>query len=84
MSVAGISNNVISSGVYSINDLRTKLNEPLIDEEIGDVHFITRNYAVVGDSYLEDPTNSINYESGQVGDNNTTKQKANEESEKKE
>lgn len=84
VSVAGISNNVISSGVYSINDLRTKLNEPLIDEEIGDVHFITRNYAVVGDSYLEDPTNNINYESGQVGDNNTAKQKANEESENKE
>lgn len=59
VSVADISNGIISSGIYTINDVRKKLNEPEIDGDIGDVHFITRNYAVIGDSYLSDPTNSI-------------------------
>lgn len=51
-------NNAISSGVYTINGLREKGHEPLIDPAIGDVHFITRNYAVVGE-YMEDPSNVI-------------------------
>lgn len=49
-------NKLISSGVYSINDLRKLLEEPLIDKEIGDKHWITRNYAVVGD-YIQEMTN---------------------------
>lgn len=69
VSVASISNNIISSGIYSINDVRQKLEEPAIDDSIGDVHFITRNYAVIGAAYLDDPTNQISPETGQVGDN---------------
>lgn len=49
-------NKLISSGVYSINEVRTLLEEPLIDKEIGDKHWITRNYAVVGD-YIQETTN---------------------------
>lgn len=49
-------NKLISSGVYSINEIRTLLEEPLIDKEIGDKHWITRNYAVVGD-YIQETTN---------------------------
>lgn len=57
--IAKISNSIISSGIYTINDVLKKLDEPLIEEEIGNVHFITRNYAVIGDEYLADPANSI-------------------------
>lgn len=69
VNVAKISNNIISSGIYTINEVREKVGEPLIDPEIGDVHFITRNYAVIGDAYLNDPTNVVGQETGQAGDN---------------
>ena len=69
ISIASASNGIISSGIYTINDVRKKLDEPTIDEEIGDVHFITRNYAVIGSAYLEDPTNVITEETGQAQDN---------------
>lgn len=49
-------NKLISSGVYSINEVRVLLDEPLIDKEIGDVHWVTRNYAVIGD-YLKEQSN---------------------------
>lgn len=49
-------NKLISSGVYTINELRTLLQEKPIDKEIGDKHWITRNYAVVGD-YIQEQTN---------------------------
>lgn len=49
-------NKLISSGVYTINEIRKLLEEPLIDKEIGDKHWITRNYAVVGD-YIQETTN---------------------------
>ena len=69
VNVAKISNNIISSGIYTINEVREKVGEPLIDPEIGDVHFITRNYAVIGDAYLNDPTNVVGQDTGQAGDN---------------
>lgn len=69
VNVAKISNNIISSGIYTINEVREKVGEPLIDSEIGDVHFITRNYAVIGDAYLNDPANAVGEETGQAGDN---------------
>lgn len=52
-------NKLVSSGVYSINEVRELLEEPLIDSEIGDKHWITRNYAVVGD-YIQEMTNYTN------------------------
>ncbi len=35
---------MISSGVQSVNDIRRLLDEPLIDEDWADQHFITRNF----------------------------------------
>lgn len=41
------SDKLISSGLYSINELRHKLNEPEIDSSIGDTHYITKNYDIM-------------------------------------
>lgn len=38
---------LISSGLYSINEIRHKLNEPDIDSDIGDTHYITKNYSAM-------------------------------------
>ena len=57
--IGSVSNNIISSGIFTINDVLRKMNEPTIDPAIGDVHFITRNYAVIGSAYLGDPTNIV-------------------------
>lgn len=38
---------LISSGIYSINDIRLVIGEAPIDEEWAKTHFITRNYGVV-------------------------------------
>ena len=56
LTVSNAINKLISSGVYTINELRTLLDEKPIDPEIGDKHWITRNYAVVGD-YIAEQTN---------------------------
>lgn len=65
-------NKLVSSGVYSINDIRNLLDEPMVDSEIGDKHWITRNYAVVGD-YIQEMTNySDNDPKTQVGKNQQT------------
>ena len=69
VSIASISNNIISSGIYTINEVREKVGEPLVDTKIGDTHFITRNYAVIGDAYLDDPSNTITEDTGQAADN---------------
>lgn len=60
VTIAQLSNNAISSGVYSINNIREKAHEEPIDPAIGDVHWITRNYAVTGE-YMNDPENSATY-----------------------
>lgn len=56
LTVSDSINKLISSGVYTINEIRQILGEPLIDAEIGDKHWITRNYAVVGD-YINELSN---------------------------
>lgn len=56
LTISDTINKLVSSGVYSINEVRTLLDEPLIDAEIGDKHWVTRNYAVIGD-YLQESTN---------------------------
>lgn len=58
VTISGAANKVISSGIYTINEVRKKVGEPQIDPKIGDIHFITRNYAVVGD-YVTNPENQI-------------------------
>lgn len=84
VSIASISNGIISSGIYTINDVRRKLGESVIDGEIGNVHFITRNYAVIGDDYLADPTNSISYESDDTKDKETENKKSDKSKHEKE
>ena len=81
VSIASISNNIISSGIYTINEVREKVGEPLVDTKIGDTHFITRNYAVIGDAYLDDPSNAITEETGQATDNPAVKKDNNSEKE---
>lgn len=56
LTVSNAINKLISSGVYTINELRTILDEKPISEDIGDLHWITRNYAVVGD-YVQEQSN---------------------------
>ena len=58
VTIASAANKVISSGIFTINEIRKKIDEPLIDPAIGDIHFITRNYAVVGD-YVTNPENQV-------------------------
>lgn len=65
--LGSVANNAISSGIYTINDMRAKLHEEPADDKIGNVHFITRNYAVIGDMYLSDPGNQI-ADGGQLSD----------------
>lgn len=66
LSVSNAINKLISSGVYSINEVREMLDEKPIDAEIGDTYWITRNYAVVGD-YIQEQTQAENETSGVVG-----------------
>lgn len=35
---------LVSSGIYSVNELRIKMDEPLIDEDWADKHWMTLNY----------------------------------------
>lgn len=44
---------LISSGVMSINDILKMLDMPTIEPELGDKHWITRNYAEVGNFVQE-------------------------------
>lgn len=44
-SMANSIDKLISSGPYSINEIRTKLGEEQIPEEWADMHFITKNYS---------------------------------------
>lgn len=66
LSVSNAINKLISSGVYSINEVRGLLDEKPIDSEIGDTYWITRNYAVVGD-YIQEQEEAENDASGVVG-----------------
>lgn len=53
VTVANTASKAISSGVYSINDLRAVNGDEPLDPEIGDLHFITRNYAVISEYLTE-------------------------------
>lgn len=56
LTISNSINKLISSGVYTINEMREILEEQPIDDSIGDLHWITRNYAVVGD-YVQEQSN---------------------------
>ena len=62
--IGNISNSLISSGVYSINEVRRKMGERDIDPVIGDVHMVTRNYGVLNKDYLQDTQNVVGGTSG--------------------
>lgn len=66
LSVASAINKLISSGVYSINEVREMLDEKPIESSIGDTYWITRNYAVVGD-YIQEQSQTDNEATGVVG-----------------
>lgn len=66
LSVSNAINKLISSGVYSINEVRTMLDEKPIEGDIGDTYWITRNYAVVGD-YIQEQAETDNEATGVVG-----------------
>lgn len=59
LTVSNAINKLISSGVYTINELRLILDEKPIEDDLGDLHWITRNYAVVGD-YIQEQSNYTN------------------------
>lgn len=40
---------LISSGAFTINDIRRVIGEPELDEEWADQHFITKNYSTIQD-----------------------------------
>ena len=44
MQLAANGDKLISNGFYSVNEIRRKMNEPLIDEPWANEHFITLNY----------------------------------------
>jgi len=41
---------LISSGVYSVNDVLRRLGEPTINESWADEHFITNNFSRMRDA----------------------------------
>ena len=43
---------LVSSGVFSVNDILRKLGEPTIPESWADEHFITKNFSTIQD-YLK-------------------------------
>lgn len=50
MSIGAHVDKLISNGVYSVNDIRAKINEPKIDEPWADKHYITLNYSTATDA----------------------------------
>ncbi len=58
ISISNPINKIISSGVYTINEVRKELGENKINPEIGDIHWITQNYAVIG-NYVNDPKKHV-------------------------
>lgn len=62
LEMAGAVDKLISSGTFSINEIRAILNEEPIDEWWANIHFITKNYTPV-DGYLETLSEESNAES---------------------
>lgn len=52
---------LISSGVFTVNDIKRVLGEPEIAEEWADQHFITKNYSTIQDllESLDNTTNTM-------------------------
>ncbi len=63
ISISNPINKIISSGVYTINEVRKELGENKINPEIGDIHWITQNYAVIG-NYVNDPEKHVQTRGG--------------------
>lgn len=63
ISISNPINKIISSGVYTINEVRKELGENKINPEIGDIHWITQNYAVIG-NYVNDPEKHVQTSGG--------------------
>lgn len=49
LDVATSVDKLISSGVFSVNDIRQLIGDTAIDEDWAGVHFMTKNYSTVGD-----------------------------------
>lgn len=87
ISVGTSASSAVSSGVFSINDMRKKMGEAELKDKLGELHFITRNYAALKDSFFEDPTNVIAADGSADGTSNSpaatqiAEQKKQEESE---
>lgn len=45
LSVATSIDKLIASGAYTINEVRERLGSEVIDSDVGDIHWITKNYA---------------------------------------
>lgn len=71
VSVGTSASSAISSGVFSINDMRKKMGEAPLKDDLGDLHFITRNYAALKDSFFDDPTNVIAADGSADGTSNS-------------
>lgn len=61
LSMANPIDKLISSGAFSINDIRKTVSEPVIDEDWANKHYITKNYSPIDES-LE----SVNKEGGEI------------------
>jgi HK97 family phage portal protein len=53
LSVSTAIDKLISSGAFSINDIRKVVGEKEIDEDFADAHFITKNYTLATDYLTE-------------------------------
>jgi hypothetical protein len=47
LSVGDNVDKLLSSGVYSVNEIRRKLGEDRVKEDFADKHFITKNYTPI-------------------------------------
>lgn len=63
LSVATAIDKLISSGAFSVNDIRERCGKQRIDEEWADRHFMTKNYATV-----EDLLKALGLEGGEGND----------------
>lgn len=63
--IAASADKLISSGIYTVNMILRALEEPKIDEEWADKHFITKNYSTIQE-ILEEQSKKGEEKSGQT------------------
>ena len=63
--IAASADKLISSGIYTVNMILRALEEPKIDEEWADQHFITKNYSTIQE-ILEEQSKKGGEKSGQT------------------